>query len=169
VLLEVVKQMQHRANVVQEFKTFEIATAVVDALASSSLSRRVNDPHKVLLGLQRILSSSRGGNKALLSLLNTRIAAVAPDVRLLPQPSTVAESHDAIFTNDMMPEAIDWSMLTQTTGIMPPYLDEPNYHSIEQQMAQMSWPPLDLGNLMGSQSPMTQVLMKHPVETGNLI
>lgn len=142
---------------------------MIDALASNSSSRRMDHPHEVLLGLQRILSSSRGGNKALLSLLNTRIAAVAPDIRILPQPSTIAEPHDTTFTNDLLPEAIDWSMLTQTTGIMPPYLDEPNYHSIEQQMAQMSWPPLDLGNLMGSQSPMTQMLMKNQVETRDLI
>lgn len=64
----------------QEYKIYEIARAVTDAVANgillprnSSLSDRASD---ILNQLQRKLASCRGGNKTLLSLLRARIAEV---------------------------------------------------------------------------------------------
>ncbi|KAF6814253.1 fungal specific transcription factor [Colletotrichum sojae] len=61
-----------------EFKIFEIASAVTDAVANNfRLPRSSTDgPRDILLQLQRVLASCRGGNKALLEMLCARIAEV---------------------------------------------------------------------------------------------
>ncbi|KAK1988769.1 fungal-specific transcription factor [Colletotrichum cereale] len=61
-----------------EFKIYEIASAVTDAVANNfRLPRSSTDgPRNILLQLQRVLASCRGGNKALLELLCARIAEV---------------------------------------------------------------------------------------------
>lgn len=64
-----------------ELKIFEIANALTDALATnlellqSSVGMNVR-PVDMLIQLQRLLASSRGGNKTLLTLLCARIAEV---------------------------------------------------------------------------------------------
>lgn len=104
-----------------------------------------NHPKDVLAGLHRILSSSRGGNKRLLSLLNAKLAGADPDLRILAPPAV----HEVVAG----PEP-GW----------PAYAEEedPDYHSLEQQMAQMSWPPLEMGRLMRSPSPLTRMLLESP-------
>lgn len=104
----------------------------------------------MLGGLQRILSSSRGGNKTLLSLLDTKLAAVAPDTRILPMS-----------TSEELAVSDNWIIGSQVTEFATARSDEPDYHSIEQQTSQMSWPPLDLGHLMRSPSPMTRMLLEN--------
>ncbi|KAK1636489.1 fungal-specific transcription factor [Colletotrichum phormii] len=61
-----------------EFKIYEIASAVTDAVANNfRLPRTSTDgPRDILLQLQRVLASCRGGNKALLEMLCARIAEV---------------------------------------------------------------------------------------------
>ncbi|TDZ25839.1 putative sucrose utilization protein SUC1 [Colletotrichum orbiculare MAFF 240422] len=61
-----------------EFKIYEIASAVTDAVANNfRLPRPSTDgPRDILLQLQRVLASCRGGNKALLEMLCVRIAEV---------------------------------------------------------------------------------------------
>ncbi|KAK2019936.1 fungal-specific transcription factor domain-containing protein [Colletotrichum eremochloae] len=61
-----------------EFKIYEIASAVTDAVANNfRLPRSSTDgPRDILLQLQRVLASCRGGNKALLEMLCARIAEV---------------------------------------------------------------------------------------------
>ncbi|KAK2040554.1 fungal-specific transcription factor domain-containing protein [Colletotrichum somersetense] len=61
-----------------EFKIYEIASAVTDAVANNfRLPRSSTDgPRDILLQLQGVLASCRGGNKALLEMLCARIAEV---------------------------------------------------------------------------------------------
>ncbi|KAJ6440608.1 3-ketoacyl-CoA thiolase [Purpureocillium lavendulum] len=71
-----------------EFKTFEIATAVIDAMASDFCGISDDQSRQVLHGLRSILMSSRGGNEKLLQLLNVRMSAITTS-SLLPQPYNV--------------------------------------------------------------------------------
>ncbi|CAN8096952.1 unnamed protein product [Discula destructiva] len=64
-----------------ELKIFEIASALTDALATNLIPPRgpagiEARPVDMLIQLQRLLASSRGGNKTLLTLLCARIARV---------------------------------------------------------------------------------------------
>ncbi|KAH7033038.1 uncharacterized protein B0I36DRAFT_361770 [Microdochium trichocladiopsis] len=60
-----------------EFKTFEIASAVIDSIAHNNLPVvSLDEPEQVLQGLQRMLSSSRGGNRALLASLWLKMATI---------------------------------------------------------------------------------------------
>ncbi|CAI6013891.1 unnamed protein product [Clonostachys chloroleuca] len=115
-----------------EFKTYEIATAVVDAV----MDRR------------SILSSSRGGNKTLLALLNSKLAMASPDLRLLLRPSPAALSVP------FLPQQVQWD-----TSISTSFLDMIGQEEVDH-LADLSWPPLDLGNLLRSPSPMTQMLLE---------
>lgn len=80
-----------------ELKIFEIANALTDALASnldllqSSVGMDVR-PVDMLIQLQRLLASSRGGNKTLLTLLCARIAEVesAGSPKLVGSPSEIS-------------------------------------------------------------------------------
>lgn len=81
-------------------------------------------------------------------MLNAKLAAAAPDMRILAQPSS-----------EPIPELQQsWPNM----GVEDPYADGLNYNSLEQQMAQMSWPPLDLGCMMRSPSPLTRMLWESP-------
>lgn len=84
-----------------ELKIYEIASALTDALAtnldllqsSASMSAR---PVDMLIKLQRLLASSRGGNKPLLTLLCARIAEIengmgSPEIPTSP-PDPPAEA-----------------------------------------------------------------------------
>jgi hypothetical protein len=52
--------------------------AVIDAVTSNIPITPADHPQEVLQGLQRILSSSRGGNKALLAALYLKMAPIVP-------------------------------------------------------------------------------------------
>lgn len=69
-----------------EFKTFEIASAVVDAMAHSHNVpfASLDEPEQVLQGLQRMLSSSRGGNRPLLASLWLKMATVQRTGIIMP-------------------------------------------------------------------------------------
>lgn len=123
---------------------------MVDAIADNYPMSTVGQPRNVLAGLHGILSSSRGGNKTLLGLLNSKMAAVCPDLRLLVQPSTVAASQPILSSG--MPDEDGWDWITSAMG------EAPNQYDLDQ-MAQLAWPPLDLGNLLRSPSPLTRMLM----------
>ncbi|WQF77650.1 hypothetical protein CDEST_02664 [Colletotrichum destructivum] len=93
-----------------EFKIYEIASAVTDAVANNfRLPRSSTDgPRDILLQLQRVLASCRGGNKALLEMLCTRIAEVqdgpllAMNRNLTPR---VQEVNDDQWRNERAAEA----------------------------------------------------------------
>ncbi|KAI6781195.1 uncharacterized protein J7T54_002551 [Emericellopsis cladophorae] len=126
-----------------EFKTYEIATAVVDAVADSRLSftfsSSLDRPKDVLAGLHAILSSSRGGNKTLINLLNARMAACCPDLKLFQNPSP-----PRLMGQDA------WDFL-EGQGMTSGFEGE-----------ELAWPPLDLGNLLRSPSPLTRMLLEQP-------
>uniref|UniRef100_A0A8H7K7U7 Uncharacterized protein n=1 Tax=Bionectria ochroleuca TaxID=29856 RepID=A0A8H7K7U7_BIOOC len=132
-----------------EFKTYEIATAVVDAVMDRRSLVPTSRPRDVLYGLHSILSSSRGGNKTLLALLNSKLAMASPDLRLLLRPSPTALSVP------FLPEQAQWH-----TSISTSFLDMIGQEEVDQDLADLSWPPLDLGNLLRSPSPMTQMLLE---------
>lgn len=144
-----------------EFKTYEIATAVVDAVAADhpppmAASLTLGHPKDVLAGLYNILYSSRGGNKTLLGLLNTKMATSCPDLRLLMQPSPNSTNRALLPPASMPPQAEDewnWNYFTPTGIIGPNDFDLG-------QMTELAWPPLDLGsNFLRSPSPLTNMLL----------
>ncbi|KAB5547079.1 NADP-dependent oxidoreductase domain-containing protein [Coniochaeta sp. 2T2.1] len=66
-----------------EFKVYEIASAVADCSASQFGDASVPlfvRPRDILIKLQSILATSRGGNSGLLNLLTARIAQMEPQV-----------------------------------------------------------------------------------------
>ena len=80
----------------KEFKIYEIATAVTDALSNNSrLSWASADrPRDILNRLQQILASCRGGNKMLVSLLCNKIAELQNQPQMLLEPSSRIEELD---------------------------------------------------------------------------
>lgn len=76
------------SDLIQEFKTFEIATAVVDAMTSDYTGVSNHELNQVLYGLRDLLSMSRGGNEKLLSLLNMKMSAITT-TSLPLQPQSV--------------------------------------------------------------------------------
>ncbi|KAK8046241.1 hypothetical protein PG996_014305 [Apiospora saccharicola] len=173
-----------------EAKTYDIATAVIDAAAvtnnqasAETSASSVDRPEEVLQGLQRLLSSSRGGNKALLASLYFKMAstplAELPPVVLPPgtgPPPRIVEDVTDNNDNDV-PLVSAWSpsgppailpsawadledILAHSSFLRTPSgTASPNYHSIEQQNQQMSWAPLDFSTpLMRTPSPMDRVL-----------
>lgn len=61
---------------IKEFKTFEIATTVVDAIGSNfNTTIPIEYSATTLFSLQELLSSFRGGNDALLAILETKMRA----------------------------------------------------------------------------------------------
>ncbi|KAK2005078.1 fungal-specific transcription factor domain-containing protein [Colletotrichum falcatum] len=108
-----------------EFKIYEIASAVTDAVANNfRLPRSSADgPRDILLQLQRVLASCRGGNKALLEMLCTRIAEVqhgpllAINKALTPR---VQEVDDGQWDNERAAAASgQTNLFTATTNSMP--------------------------------------------------
>lgn len=57
----------------KEFKTFQIATTVVDAIASNYAIHPIDHGAATLFSLQKLLASFRGGNDTLLRVLETRM------------------------------------------------------------------------------------------------
>ncbi|KAK7935224.1 hypothetical protein PG985_000719 [Apiospora marii] len=157
-----------------EAKTYDIATAVIDAavndqaLATSSVDR----PEEVLQGLQSLLSSSRGGNKALLASLYFKMASTPLELPpVLPGPRIVEDVTDddvqLVSAGSPSGPAILPSAWADLEDILanssflrtPSGTASPNYHSIEQQNQQMSWAPLDFSTpLMRTPSPLDRVL-----------
>ncbi|KAH8673424.1 hypothetical protein BX600DRAFT_433053 [Xylariales sp. PMI_506] len=87
-----------------EYKTYDIATAVIDAMTSNISVNPADHPEEVLQGLQRILSSSRGGNKVLLASL--------PIPR---SPNSIIQSFDP---NDPHYLEVQWPFLDFTPPLM---------------------------------------------------
>lgn len=147
-----------------EFKTYEIATAVVDAVASGTqpgamgATLALGHPKDVLTGLYNILSSSRGGNKTLLGLLNSKMATSCPDLRILMQPSPTATSQALVPATSLAQQDDEWNWNYFTsTGILGPESFDLG------QMSELAWPPLDLGsNFLRSPSPLTNMLLVDP-------
>ncbi|KAI1864505.1 uncharacterized protein JN550_008792 [Neoarthrinium moseri] len=154
-----------------EFKTYDIATAVIDAVTSNISVSPTDHPEEILLGLQRILSSSRGGNKALMASLYLKMAAISPNPHtILGSNARIEEINDNVGHlssggpsngSMIMPTAwTDLDDLLSTSSI--PRADgssSPNYHSLDQQNQQMSWPPLDFSTpLLRTPSPLTRMI-----------
>jgi hypothetical protein len=73
----------------QEFKIFEIASAVTDALTANVCTWPVpENARDVLDQLLRLLTSSRGGNKALSMMLRMKIVYIEEKRPLLLEPSS---------------------------------------------------------------------------------
>ncbi|KAF5982324.1 sucrose utilization SUC1 [Fusarium coicis] len=133
-----------------EFKTFEIATAVIDAIASDvSIQRDQSGP--ILHQLRDILSSCRGGNRTLLSLLTIRMDAIFNSGRML-EPDGDSAAFEANLASTFQDTA---ELLTAQ-----PNLTMPTYQFMEGQASQICWPPLDLGYLVRSPSPLTRMLLE---------
>lgn len=179
-----------------EAKTYDIATAVIDAAVSnsqalasatcsSSSSSSVDRPEEVLQGLQRLLSSSRGGNKALLASLYFKMASTPLELHpVLPLSGPRTRIVEDVTEEDddnvqlvsagsplsgppsMLPSA--WAdledILVHSNFLRTPSgTATPNYHSIEQQNQQMSWAPLDFSTpLMRTPSPMDRIFFDQP-------
>lgn len=157
-----------------EAKTYDIATAVIDAAVINQVSATssVDRPEEVLQGLQRLLSSSRGGNKALLASLYFKMASTPLEMPpVLPGPRILEDVTDddaqLVFAESpsgpaTLPSA--WAdledILANSSFLRTPSgTASPNYHSIEQQNLQMSWAPLDFSTpLMRTPSPLDRVL-----------
>ncbi|KAF5022042.1 hypothetical protein F66182_5925 [Fusarium sp. NRRL 66182] len=137
-----------------EFKTFEIATAVIDAMASDHSIIPDDQSIQILHRLRDILSSCRGGNRTLLSLFTIKMDAISSSSRLLE-----ASSRDAIvFEANHQAQASfqdTAELLTAQSN-----LAMPTYQFMEEQASQICWPPLDLGYLVRSPSPLTRMLLE---------
>ncbi|KAF7552461.1 hypothetical protein G7Z17_g4290 [Cylindrodendrum hubeiense] len=138
-----------------EFKTFEIATAVIDAMASNHPAASTDQPGPILRRLRDILSSTRGGNKTLLSLLTMKIEAASESGLLTEAANEEMVSDGIIFNIDQQAtwQAVD--VLTASTD-----MTMPTYQFMEEQASQISWAPLDLGYLIRSPSPLTRMLLE---------
>ncbi|KAK3313275.1 hypothetical protein B0H66DRAFT_565746 [Apodospora peruviana] len=111
-----------------EFKVYEIASAVADSVTgrlnttTSSLSMPVNvQPSDILIRLQRILATSRGGNSSLLGRLTTRIAQlkVPPSYMttgLIPGPTEQPTIVEVIEEDDEVAEYAWSSSLNLNSG-----------------------------------------------------
>ncbi|ETS85653.1 hypothetical protein PFICI_03678 [Pestalotiopsis fici W106-1] len=156
-----------------EFKTYDIATAVIDAVKSNNSVNPADQAEEVLLGLQKILSSSRGGNKSLVASLYLRMASIAPNPvvdlgssgRIEEQPEeTEIDPNRSPFSGTLLhPSA--WAeleeILADTNILRPSGSTTPNYHSLDQQNQQMSWPPLDFSTpLVRTPSPLTRMVFE---------
>ncbi|KAM0440046.1 hypothetical protein ACHAPT_001149 [Fusarium lateritium] len=134
-----------------EFKTFEIATAVIDAMASNHSAIPIDQPGPILHRLRDILSSCRGGNRTLLSLLTIKMDAVSGSGLLLETPND-----DAIVFQMNPQQGFDTADLLATQS----NISMPTYQFMEEQASQICWPPLDLGYLVRSPSPLTRMLLE---------
>ncbi|PKS04886.1 hypothetical protein jhhlp_008250 [Lomentospora prolificans] len=148
-----------------EFKTFEIATTVIDAMTKNYPGISVDGTADTLFSLRDMLSSSRGGNNKLLSLLNTRLRDIfgSPDAAVF-QPYALQFRREGALIGTAI-EAGDanlWSaedILAQmplTTTPPPPLL--PVSASREDE-SQIPWLTLDLTSFARSPSPFTRILL----------
>lgn len=156
-----------------EFKTYDIATAVIDAVKSNMSVNSTDQVEEVLLGLQKILSSSRGGNKSLVASLYLRMSSITPSPVMDMESSGRIEEQPEDTTHDpnrspfagslLLPSA--WAeleeILANTNILRPSGSTTPNYHSLDQQNQQMSWPPLDFSTpLVRTPSPLTRMVFE---------
>ena len=115
----------------QEFKIYEIASAVTDAVANKVLApRSASDrPRDILNQLQRILASVRGGNKTLISMLCAKIAQLQDDPEMIIEPSSRVEELDDQWSSESnkSPEAVGQSRSegTGTPPVFPQLQPEP--------------------------------------------
>lgn len=138
----------------QELKTFEIATSVVDAMAMAKNNRgiSIDQPEETLHQLRDIISSSRGGNNQLLSLLDARICSVSA-------PSIPRQLYSTDYTEMLSNMDDQGSWRGETILPQLPFLSMPLSSSAERGEAPVSWPNLDLGSLIRSPSPLTRMLL----------
>ena len=101
----------------------------------------------VLHQLRDILSSCRGGNRTLLSLLTMRMDAIFNAGRLLE-----GSEGDAV--------AFETNAQASFQGTAELLTAQPTYQFMEDQVSQISWAPLDLGYLVRSPSPLTRMLLE---------
>lgn len=156
-----------------EFKTYDIATAVIDAVKSNMSVNSADQVEEVLLGLQKILSSSRGGNKSLVASLYLRMSSITPSPVIDMESSGRIEEQPEDTTHDpnrspfagslLLPSA--WAeleeILANTNILRTSGSTTPNYHSLDQQNQQMSWPPLDFSTpLVRTPSPLTRMVFE---------
>lgn len=106
----------------------------------------------VLHQLRDILSSCRGGNRTLLSLLTMRMDAIFNAGRLLEGSEGDAVAFE---TNPQTSFQGTAELLTAQ-----PNLTIPTYQFMEDQASQICWAPLDLGYLVRSPSPLTRMLLE---------
>ncbi|KAL3953305.1 hypothetical protein ACCO45_013248 [Purpureocillium lilacinum] len=130
-----------------EFKTFEIATAVIDAMASDFRGISDDQPKRVLHGLRNILMSSRGGNEKLLSLLNVRMSAVTT-TSLLPQPYNMERFVEDVLLS--MGEDGNW----RSEDFFP------QLHLMGSPPADPPAESLDVPSFVRSPSPLTRLLLE---------
>ncbi|KAJ1329267.1 RNA polymerase II-specific transcription factor-like protein [Microdochium nivale] len=166
-----------------EFKTFEIASAVIDAMAHRSTvpSVSLDEPEQVLQGLQRMLSSSRGGNRALLASLWLKMATLQRSG--IPSPLTFSPlqrveelvddgsgnnlsclPHGSNQFGSMPGQASAWAdleellqngMLGRISGISTPR-DRMGDSSTGQNM---TWPPFEINAPFRTPSPITRMIL----------
>ncbi|ORY68384.1 uncharacterized protein BCR38DRAFT_334977, partial [Pseudomassariella vexata] len=160
-----------------EYKTYDIATAVIDAVTSNVSVNPADQPEEVLQGLQLVLSSSRGGNKALLGSLYLKMAAITPGpqvplglrgrVEEVPEDPGARSDRSPPHGHGILPSP--WADLediaSNTNFVRTPGSGTPNYHSLDQQNQQMSWSPLDLSTpLIRTPSPLTRAIFDQVVQ-----
>jgi hypothetical protein len=173
-------------NFIQELKIYEIASSVTDAIAKSALTSRqspwdatssLDRPGDILNQLQRILSSCRGGNKTLVSMLCTKIAEVQngqmlliePNSRIIEQEDTEEQWHDSVDSNGM---AFTMSMeLGNVNG--PSVFDDqqeetPMASFVNTQDRDSSTPPALPGNQLHQQLPQIPRLLSQQQQSSFL-
>ncbi|KAJ3534119.1 hypothetical protein NM208_g7679 [Fusarium decemcellulare] len=134
-----------------EFKTFEIATAVIDAMASNHSAIPTDQPGPILRQLRDILSSCRGGNRTLLALLTMKLDAASGSGLLIEH----SDDEAVVFQTNT-----DSTFQTADLLTAQPNMVMPTYQFMEEQASQICWPPLDLGYLVRSPSPLTRMLLE---------
>jgi hypothetical protein len=115
----------------QEFKIYEIASAVTDAVANNVLAPwSVSDrPRDILNQLQRTLASVRGGNKTLISMLCAKISQLQDAPEMIIEPSRRVEELDDQWSSESnkSPDAVvdSKSEGTGTPPVFPQVQPEP--------------------------------------------
>lgn len=144
-----------------EFKTYDIATTVIDAMQSNMFCKLTDQPDEVLRGLEQILLTSRGGNKTLVTSLYLKMASISSS----PQPSLTPPGQLAISSCFVMPSSaqLPWvgceDIFRDPNGLRASDTDATNRHTLEDLNQQISWPPLDFSTpLMRSPSPLTRMI-----------
>lgn len=126
-------------------------------MASNHPVATTDNPEPILHRLRDIISSSRGGNRTLLSLLTIKMDAVTdPRIASTSSGGEIADTGTAMAFNQNQQtswQALD--VLSASTGI-----GMPTHQFMEEQASQICWPPLDLGYLIRSPSPLTRMLLE---------
>ncbi|KAI1344200.1 hypothetical protein F5Y15DRAFT_105931 [Xylariaceae sp. FL0016] len=160
-----------------ECKMYDIADVVIDAISHDSSLASSEQSIDILRGLQKAICTFRGDNSKLATSLYLKITSMPlfqdpvlssrrqvseisnirdqSNEHLLPAspslvlPISAHQDFDALFLDFDSSRYLD--------------CDSPNYHSLDQQSQQMSWPPLDLSTpLLRTPSPLTRLIVDQP-------